>query len=95
MAHPSPQTLPKWLALAMESTSHVRSGLRAIAVRESNRIAARHASEELDLKNADSSVCTVFCYCAFPQFNLITEFRAKITTFFITIRSQPASRICI
>lgn len=65
MAHPSPQTLPKWLAMATESKSRVRSGLRAIAVRESNRMAARHASEELDLKNVDSSVCTVFAILHF------------------------------
>lgn len=59
MTHPSPQTLPKWLSIAMELKSRVGSGLRTLAMRESNRTAARQASEELDLKNVAPNVCTL------------------------------------
>lgn len=45
-----PQTLPKWLSAAIESKSHVKTGLRTLTLRELNRVAARQASEELDPK---------------------------------------------
>lgn len=43
----------------MELKSRVGSGLRTLAMRESNRTAARQASEELDLKNVAPNVCTL------------------------------------